>query len=90
MNANLRKRLWTLATALIIVYTAFSVARNLIHAFRIKTQINAMMQEKRYFEERIAADSALLEELQYDDYLEKYAREHYRMQRRGEHIYLVE
>ena len=35
-------------------------------------------------------DSTLLEELKYDDNLEQFARERYRMQRRGEKVYIVE
>ena len=40
--------------------------------------------------ERIAQDSALVEQLRYDDYLEEYARENYHMLRRDEHVYIVE
>lgn len=90
MARDVRKTVWIAVTTLIIVYTAVVVARNLIHAVRLKAQINTLMQERRFYEERIARDSALLERLQYDDYLEQYAREHYRMQRPGEHIYIVE
>ena len=39
---------------------------------------------------RIEQDSTLLEELKYDDNLEQFARERYRMQRRGEKVYIVE
>ncbi len=90
MARDVRKIVWRVATALIIVYTTLVVARNLVHAFKIKTQINALMQERRRFEERIERDSMLLEELQYDDRLEKYAREHYRMQRPGDRVFYVE
>lgn len=90
MARDVRKIVWRVATALIIVYTTFVVARNLVHAFKIKTQINALMQERRRFEERIERDSMLLEELKYDDRLEKYAREHYRMQRPGDRVFYVE
>lgn len=90
MARDVRKTVWIAVTTLIIVYTAVVVARNLIHAVRLKAQINTLMQERRFYEERIARDSALLERLQYDDYLEQYAREHYRMQRPGEHIYIIE
>ena len=48
------------------------------------------MREEIYYRERIARDSALIEQLQYDDYLEEYARENYHMQRRNEHVYIIE
>ena len=56
----------------------------------VKTQINSLMREEIYYRERIARDSALIEQLQYDDYLEEYARENYHMQRRNEHVYIIE
>ena len=39
---------------------------------------------------RTTGNPLLLERLRYDDYLEEYAREHYRMQRRDEHVYIME
>lgn len=90
MNIRLGKRFWIGATAIIVVFTAFVVVRNLVHAVKIRRQISQLNREKRAFEHRIAQDSALLERLRYDDYLEEYAREHYRMQRRDEHVYLIE
>ena len=57
---------------------------------KIKRQINALNREKARHEQKIARDSALLEQLRYDDYLEEYAREHYHMQRRDERVYLIE
>ncbi|MDE5622243.1 MAG: septum formation initiator family protein [Alistipes sp.] len=90
MNIRLGKRFWIGATAIIVVFTAFVVVRNLVHAVKIRRQIAQLDREKRAFEHRIAQDSALLERLRYDDYLEEYAREHYRMQRRDEHVYLIE
>ena len=52
--------------------------------------INAMLREELFYRERIAQDSALVEQLRHDDYLEEYARENYHMQRRDEHVYIVE
>lgn len=57
---------------------------------KIKGQINALLREELFYRERIAQDSALVEQLRYDDYLEEYARENYHMQRRDEHVYIVE
>lgn len=90
MNIRLGKRFWMGATAIIVVFTAFVVVRNLVHGVKIRRQISVLNREKRAYEQRIAQDSTLLERLRYDDYLEEYAREHYRMQRRDEHVYLID
>ena len=84
------RKFWIAATAIIVVLTLFVVGRNALHAVKIKGQINAILREELFYRERIAQDSALVEQLRYDDYLEEYARENYHMQRRDEHVYIVE
>lgn len=90
MNIHLGRRFWIAATAFIIIFTIFIVGRNALHALKIKRQIKVLTREQVYYREAIERDSALLEQLRYDDYLEEYAREHYRMQRRDEHVYIME
>ena len=63
--------------------------RNLIHAFKIRSQIRVLEREKALYEEKIARDSALIEQLKQDDFLEQYAREHFHMQRKGEKVYII-
>ena len=89
MSFEVGKKFWIAATAVIVVVTLFVVGRNLLHAVKIKRQINALNREKEYYQEKIGQDSTLLERLQYDDYLEEYAREMYHMQRRDEHVYTI-
>ena len=84
------RKFWIAATAIIVVLTLFVVGRNALHAVKIKGQINALLREELFYRERIAQDSALVEQLRYDDYLEEYARENYHMQRRDEHGYIGE
>lgn len=84
------RKFWIAATAIIVVLTLFVVGRNALHAVKIKGQINALLREELFYRKRIAQDSALVEQLRYDDYLEEYARENYHMQRRDEHVYIVE
>ena len=84
------RKFWIAATAIIVVLTLFVVGRNALHAVKIKGQINALLRDELFYRERIAQDSALVEQLRYDDYLEEYARENYHMQRRDEHVYIVE
>ena len=83
------KRFWIVATAIILVFTIFVVGRNLLHAVGIRREIGALERKRATYLQRIAEDSTLIERLQYDDYLEEYAREHYRMQRRGERVFII-
>ena len=84
MKRGLVRKFWIGATLLIIVLTAFAAGRNLIHAFKIRSQIRVLEREKALYEEKIARDSTLIEQLKQDDFLEQYAREHFHMQRKGE------
>ncbi len=90
MNLQTGRKLWVVATTVIIAFTIFIVGRNAVHAVKIKRQINALQREKEFFHAKIEADSTLLERLRYDEYLEEYAREHFRMQRPDEHVYIIE
>ena len=53
-------------------------------------RVRALTRQRDVYKARIAADSILLEQLKYDDFLEEYAREQFRMQRRDEQVYIVE
>ena len=89
MNIRIGKKWWMVVTGVILFFTALVVGRNLLHAIRIKHEIRALEREKRYYLERLREDSTLVEQLQYDDYLEQYARERFRMQRRDEQVFIV-
>ena len=90
MTLRLDKRFWTITTGIILVFTVFVVGRNLLHAVKIRRQIGVLERERTRYLEKIARDSTLIEQLRYDDYLEQYAREHYRMRRHDDHVYIVE
>lgn len=90
MKIQLGRRFWIVLTAVIVVFSVFVIGRNALHAVKIKRQINAMEREREFYVDKIKQDSALLNRLRYDDYLEEYAREHYHMQRRNEHVYIIE
>ena len=75
---------------MIILFTLVVIGRNLITVVKVHHRIRLLKREKAMYEERIAKDSTLLEQLQYNEYLEQYAREHYHMQRRNEDVYIME
>ena len=89
MKIQFGRKFWIVATAAIVVFTVFMVGRNALHAVKIKRQINVLTRERAYYSEKIEQDSALLERLRYDDFLEEYARENYHMQRLDEHVYII-
>lgn len=89
MKLQVGRRFWIVATAAIVVFTVFVVGRNALHAVKIRRQINALTREETLYRKKISRDSTLIEQLRYDDYLEAYAREHYRMQRHEERVYLL-
>ncbi len=90
MKIQVGRRFWIVLTAIIVVFSVFVIGRNALHAVKIKRQISLLERQFDYYVEKIAQDSTLLERLRYDDYLEEYAREHYHMQRRDEHVYILE
>ena len=77
MHIHLGRRSWIAVTAVIVVFTLFVVARNALHAVKIKGQINRLTREELLYREQIGRDSMLLEQLRYDDYLEEYAPHFY-------------
>ena len=89
MNIAFGRRFWITTTAIIVLFTLFFVGRNLLHVRRIKGEIADLDREEEHYRTRITADSTLVEQLRYDDYLEAYAREQFRMQRRDEKDYIV-
>lgn len=48
MGFEVGKKFWIAATAVIVVVTLFVVGRNLLHAVKIKRQINALNRERSF------------------------------------------
>ena len=82
--------MWQVLTAVIIIYTAMLTVRNLVRMVKIQSRISLLEDQRDFFQQRISEDSALLERLNYDEYLEQYAREKFHMQRPNEYIYILE
>ena len=83
------RRLWLLSIAVFLLLILVFDRNNLIEVWRLKQKNQALEDQKSYYEQRIAEDSATLENLKRDDYMEQYAREHYLMKKQDEVIYLV-
>ena len=82
--------MWQVLTAVIIIYTAMLTVRNLVRMVKIQSRISLLEDQRDFFQQRISEDSTLLERLNYDEYLEQYARERFHMQRPNEYIYIIE
>ena len=53
-------------------------------------RIGLLEEQRDMYQARITEDSTMLERLNYDEFLEQYARERFHMQRENEYIYIVE
>ena len=82
MSGKFSKKIWFCITAVIFVYTAVLTVLNY--------RASNLEEQRDHFRARIVEDSTLLERLNYDEYLEQYAREKFHMQRPNEYIYIVE
>ncbi len=82
-------RIWVLTIAAFVLLVTFFDSDNLLDRWKIKGRIRDLEQQRDYYRQRIAEDSALLESLEDDALLERYAREHYLMKRDGETIFVV-
>ncbi len=90
VNGNISKKIWFGVTAVIFVYTAVLTVRNLVTVIKVEHRIWRLEDQRDHFRSRIEEDSAMLKRLDYDEYLEQYAREKFHMQRPNEYIYIVE
>ena len=81
---------WRIFTIIISILTLFIILRSAWSIIKSYREINKLHARQRLYQEQITADSTLIEQLKFDEYLEKYARERYNMQRPNEKVYLIE
>lgn len=89
MKVKVARGLWIGSTVVIFIFTAYIVAGNLKSIIRTRRRIAALEHEKAEYQKSITADSTLIERLQYKDYLERFARERFNMQRTDEDVYII-
>ena len=90
MAAKTSKYIWFSITVAILVYTAVLTVRNLATIISLNHRIGLLEEQCDMYQARITEDSTMLERLNYDEFLEQYARERFHMQRENEYIYIVE
>ncbi len=81
---------WRIITIVISIITLIIIVQSAWSIILSKREINRLTRLQESYRRQIAADSALLHSLQYDEYLEQYARERYNMQRENEQVYKIE
>ena len=86
---KIKKYFWVSLTLVAGVFSVSVIVQNLWHAHTISRRINELETEQAIYRRSIEEDSTLLERLKYDEYLEQYAREQYRMQRPGEKVFII-
>lgn len=90
LRGKISKKIWFGVTAVIFVYTAVLTVRNLITVVKVEHRIGRLEDQRDHFRARIEQDSTMLMRLEYDEYLEQFAREKFHMQRPDEYIYIME
>ena len=76
-------------TIVISALTLFIIIQSAWRIIRSKREINRLTRLQEQYQRQIEADSTLLYRLQFDEYLEQYARERYNMQRENEQVYKI-
>ncbi len=81
---------WRIILAAAIILGIILIGRPLISLIRTRIEIRQLNREKAIYEASILRDSLLIENLKNDEFLERYAREKYFMQGKGEQVFIVE
>ena len=74
----------------VILLGLILVGRPAVSLALTKHKISALNREKRLYLDSIHRDSMLIENLKNNEFLERYAREKYFMQGKGEQVFIVE
>jgi len=72
------------------VFITFFDQHNLIQRWETYRKIRQLEKEYKYYQDEITNDKLEMQKLQNDDqYLEKFAREHYHMKNKDEEIFII-
>lgn len=81
---------WNIIFAIAIIFGFILIGRPLASLIKTSIEIGELNRERALYEESILRDSTLIENLKNDEFLERYAREKYLMQAKGERVFIVE
>ncbi len=83
-------RIWMILIGGFVLFVVFFDNDNILDRIKLKRRIGDLEKQKEYYQQRISEDSALMQNLRDDIFLEKYAREKFLMKRPGETLFIVE
>lgn len=89
-KSDIVHRVWIAVSMVFVLVTGYVIIRNVVVIADYRIKISRLQREKAAYQRSITADSILIEQLKYDDNLEKFARERYRMHRADEDVFITE
>ena len=82
---------WVTLTVIITICTIFVTISTLGNMLRTRSQRREVERKIALLEYKIESDSIFIERIKHDpEFMEEYARETFRMQRKGETVYILE
>lgn len=81
---------WRITLLVAICFGLVIIIRPLISLIKTSIEIRELNKEKAIYLGSIRRDSILIENLKNDEFLERYAREKYLMQKKNEQVFIVE
>lgn len=86
---NVLSLFWIILTGGISILTAYNsvdTIGDMIHTNKKSNELDVRIAK---YEAKLASDSTFIENMKNKEFLERYAREHFHMQREGEMVYIV-
>ena len=84
------KNVFVLSLIVFAIWMLFFDSNSWFIHNELNEDIDKLEQEKEYYKGEIEKDSKEIKELSTEEGIEKYGREHYKMKKENEEIYLVE
>lgn len=81
---------YVIITLTFTVWMVFFDENSLINHLEFNKEINQLNKEKEYYQSEIKSDKELIEKLNNEKELEKFARETYKMKKENEDIYIIQ
>ncbi len=84
------RNIFVLSLVVFAVWMLFFDSNSWFIHNELNQEIKKLEEEKRYYEGEIEKDSNEIKSLSTEEGLEKYGREHYKMKKEDEEIYIIE
>lgn len=84
------RNIMILATLVFVAWVLFFDRNNYLDSMELDRKIKAIEAEKEFYKQKVRDDSIVIAGMKDSAFLEKFARENFRMHRDGEEIYLID